>query len=121
MRLTLRLASSHSSPLPPSRFLGPDAGQVRLAQIEFALDPPPRIILELAVAVGRVDMLPLGRNQLRSSSSRLAHQRRVRLVAIAAMFHMAQALAVRLPHRRQNLFAQLALPGQFLEPHQRSP
>src|SRR5205085_1854338 len=42
----------------------PRIGDVRLAQIELALDPAPRLVFDLAVAEQIVDVLALGCDQL---------------------------------------------------------
>src|SRR5438045_941072 len=46
-------------------FVATLAGEVRFAQIELALDPPPRLVLELADAEQIVHALPLRVDQLK--------------------------------------------------------
>ena len=43
--------------------LGPHIGQLRLAQIEFPLDSPPRFIFQLAECIQIIDLLPFGGDQ----------------------------------------------------------
>ncbi len=74
---------SDPAPLRNSRLRAPvvDLG---LAQIELALDPPPRLVLELAVAEEIVDVLPLGLDQQQLDIAVQIGELLVRGVAVAA-------------------------------------
>src|SRR5580698_11653614 len=86
-----------------------------LAQVELPLDPPAGVILELALAIGRVDELPLRPDQPQFHGIALIDERGVRVIIVAPVFHMPKALTVELAYRRQHLFGQLALARQLLE------
>src|SRR3954468_18647328 len=84
---------SEPAPLRNSRLLAPvlDLG---LAQIELTLDPPPRLVLELAAAEEIVDVLPLGLDQQELDIAVQLDQLLVRGVAIAAVLRMLEPLAL---------------------------
>src|SRR6476659_467912 len=79
------------SPLRDSRLLAAvlDLG---LAQIEVALDPSPRLVLELTAAEEIVDVLPLGLDQQELNIAVQLDELLVRGVAIAAVLGMPEPL-----------------------------
>jgi hypothetical protein len=59
-------ASPQKRPVPHrTSFLGSLVEEMRLAEIEFPLDPAPRLVLQFSALIEIVDLLPLGGNQLK--------------------------------------------------------
>ena len=88
---------------------------MRLAQIELALDPAPRLVLELAAAKQLVDVLPLGHDQLELDLVVELRELPVAVVAIAPMLDILEPLAVTRAQRVHELLRQVALDPERLE------
>jgi hypothetical protein len=63
------IAAVNRRPERPRSLLAALVGDIRLAQVELALDPAPHLVGELAAAIELIDPLPLGIDQREQISS----------------------------------------------------
>ena len=90
VQATAKLAPAWTRPndrIAPS-FLVPVAGEMRLAQVEFALDPASRFVFQLAVAEKVVGLLPLGGDQTEFDLVVKLGELFVPVIAVAVMLDM---------------------------------
>ena len=73
-------------------FLRAPVGDLGLPQVEFALDPPPRLVLELGVAKEIVHVLPFGLDQLQLDIAVQIGELLVPGVAVAALLDMLEPI-----------------------------
>src|SRR5712671_2786367 len=97
-------------------FLGAPVGDLGLAQVELALDPPPRLVLELGVTEEIVHVLPLGLDQLQLDIAVQIGELLVRGVAVAALLDMLEPIPLMRAQRSNDLVGEIALRREPVEP-----
>ncbi len=91
---------------------------MRMAQIELALDPAPRLVLQFAGTVELIDRLPLGGDQQKLELVNQLDTFLLPAVAIAIV-DMSQPVAVTAAQRRYNFLRQPTLRRKLIEPFER--
>ena len=99
--------------------LVPLVGETGLAQIEFPLDPAPRLVFQMAVAVEIVDQLALGFDQLKLYLVVDFGVFAARFVAVVLEFEMQKSGALGGAERCCDFFRQRLLGCQLIEPFNR--
>ena len=82
---------------------------MRLAQIEFVLDAPARLVLQFAVAIETIDQVPFGLDQRRFEFVAELDELFVTAVAIGAMLDVFKSVAVTDANRFNDGFRDLTL------------
>jgi hypothetical protein len=87
-----------------------------VAQIELPLNPAPRLVLELTAAIEIIDQVSLGSDQEILDLVATLHEPFMAVVAVASVLDMFEALVLTRAQGPENIFRELALRRQLVEP-----